>query len=185
MSNTATTTLASTLPQIHAYTGAQIKLALEKHYTALRSKISVIKLHTTRLSNPVLIKNTALNGLTFGKYRELYEYQKTLRNDPVEQNKYRQLMRDIETKYTQAPHITVLCRELKAHKGICDIIIESHNSTITQLEKKAAATLAEKRKVTGRELDTFKTISDKIVDLPNDALFQSYFVAKPIVSRSI
>ena len=162
--------------QIYAYTGQQLKIALEKHYNVLRSKILSVKLHTQRISNLVLIKNTALNALTFGQYAKLFNHQKTLKNDPVEQDKYRQLIRDIEHKYTQPPHITTLCKEIKAHEGICSILIECNKNTLASLESKAAATLIEKRKLDGHEQKLFKALSDKIVDLPNDALYQSHFL---------
>lgn len=162
--------------QVYAYTGQQLKIAFEKHYNTLRSKISSVKLHTQRISNPLLIKNTAINALTFGQYVKLFNQQKALKNDPVEQEKYRQLIREIEHKYTQPPHITTLCKEMKAHQGICNILIECNKNTIESLESKAAATLAEKRKLNGCETKTFKTLSDKIIDLPNDALYQSHFL---------
>lgn len=156
-----------------SYTGQQISNAIEHHCNALRANINKVILHNNRLSNLSLVKNQALNSLTSGEYRRLFDHQKTLRNDPQAQDQCRQIIKSIEAKYTTPPHIVELSKEMKYLKTQFEFLTECNNNTLAALEKKLTTTLKEKRKLQGHDKDIFSPSTDKIAELYCDVKYQT------------
>lgn len=139
-------------------TGQQIKNALERQYHALREKINTLKLQNNRLTNPLLIKNTALNSLTYGQYGKHVTSMKELSENKIKHDQCRQLLRDIEIQYTQAPYSAQLGKEIVILNANFNVLVESNNTIIESLNIRCKQILNIKHSIeTMRELK----------DLPN------------------
>lgn len=162
--------------EVYFFTGQQIIAALERDYNAYRDQLNNLKLQNNRLANPVLIKHTAMNMLTGGQYGVAHGQKKQLRSIPIEYEECCKVIRDMENKYTQPPHITELCKQMKTLEYNYNHTIQFNNKYMFVIEDNQKTLLEEKKKLQELEKVEFMLKTKDVKDLFKDSDYQKQVV---------